>query len=574
MLPQVPRDSGLAAVPAAGAPRPAPGEWRDSLTVPRELPEEKLITLECKQAAAWIAGQIAAGVLPRQIMVLARRRDRLAAMEEQLRELHIPAQQPEKVDLCDAPEVRDITALLDALVTPTHDLSLARALRSPLFDIGDDALVQLALLARNVHAAGRSRSWFELLHDDRLASEPLRRAGVQLLRWKALVDRLPPHDALDAIYHQGDVLARFAAAAPAALRGNVLANLRAVPGAALQVDGARYATPYAFVRALKAGGIRAPAVGRADAVSLLTVHGAKGLEAPVVLLLDADAAPAKAETMGVIVEWPGEAPAPWRFAFIASESRPPACSTEALEVEQTARQREELNALYVAMTRARRVLVLSSVQPHLAGEGSWWQRLEPFGEALPPPAAVAAPPAGAAGGSFALKVVPHVKPDRNVDIGEVSASAADSAESRFGQALHQLLERWTPGRETFSPAQLHRAAREFQLDDGRLREAAAMARRILEGEGAWAWEPASIDWHGNEVALLHQGELMRLDRLVRRRDSGEWWVLDYKSSGSPQRQPELLAQLRRYREAVASANPGARVKAAFLTGQGRLVVVE
>jgi ATP-dependent helicase/nuclease subunit A len=64
--------------------------------VPRELAEEKLVTLECRQAAAWIAAQLAAGVQPQQIMVLARRRDRLAAMEEQLRLLRIPAQQPEK----------------------------------------------------------------------------------------------------------------------------------------------------------------------------------------------------------------------------------------------------------------------------------------------------------------------------------------------------------------------------------------------------------------------------------------------------------------------------------------------
>ena len=40
--------------------------WRDSLTVPRELPEEKLIALECRQAAAWIAQQIEAGVAPRR----------------------------------------------------------------------------------------------------------------------------------------------------------------------------------------------------------------------------------------------------------------------------------------------------------------------------------------------------------------------------------------------------------------------------------------------------------------------------------------------------------------------------
>jgi ATP-dependent helicase/nuclease subunit A len=143
----------------------------------------------------------------------------------------------------------------------------------------------------------------------------------------------------------------------------MLANLHALLGAALQVGGGRYLTPYAFVRALKAGGIRGPAVAAEGVVRLLTVHGAKGLEAPLVLLLDTDGPPARPESMGALCEWPGEAPAPWRFAFLASETRPPACSAEALAVEQAARAREELNALYVAMTRAERQLVISSVVP-------------------------------------------------------------------------------------------------------------------------------------------------------------------------------------------------------------------
>jgi ATP-dependent helicase/nuclease subunit A len=52
------------------------------------------------------------------------------------------------------------------------------------------------------------------------------------------------------------VLARFAAAVPAAQRQGVLGNPRAVLGAALAQDGGRYFTPHALVRALKAGGHR------------------------------------------------------------------------------------------------------------------------------------------------------------------------------------------------------------------------------------------------------------------------------------------------------------------------------
>ena len=64
------------------------------------------------------------------------------------------------------------------------------------------------------------------------------------------------------------------------------------------------------------------------------------------------------------------------------------------------------------------------------------------------------------------------------------------------------------------------------------------------------------------------------DVVVRRRDDGQWWVLDYKSAARPQDDPALLHKMRSYRAAVAAAYPGASVQAAFLTGQGRLVRVE
>ncbi|MBG9386751.1 UvrD-helicase domain-containing protein [Caenimonas aquaedulcis] len=559
---------------------PAPGDegeglqWRDSLLTPRELPEEKLVALECRQAARWIANGIAAGTPPGDIMVLARRRDRLAAMEEELRELHIPAQQPEKSDLCEAPEVQDITALLDVLVSTTHDLSLARALKSPLFGLGDDALVALAVAARASRDDGPARSWFDLLLSGAVQAPGLESAAAALRRWRPLVDTLPPHDLLEIIYREAGVIEKFGAAAPAPLREPVMARLRALPGAALQVAGARYATPYAFVRALKAGGIQAPAVSAADAVQLLTVHGAKGLEASTVLMLDTDSAPPRADTMGVIVDWPGELPAPRRFSFIASETRLPPCSTVALDVERAAREREELNGLYVAMTRARVRLVLSSVQPHVQNATSWWQRVQPLCATLAAPAdVVARGDAGRQGDRFAVRALPVIAAARRAPPATARAPADDTDASRFGQAVHRLLE-LASGPGAFPPAHLRAVARQFALDDAGARDAAAVARRILEGEGAWAWDSALVDWHANEVPVAHAGAALRLDRLVRRSDSGEWWVLDYKTASRPHDQAVLQDQMRGYRAAVQAAHPGAVVRAAFLTGQGRLVVVE
>jgi ATP-dependent helicase/nuclease subunit A len=225
------------------------------------------------------------------------------------------------------------------------------------------------------------------------------------------------------------------------------------------------------------------------------------------------------------------------------------------------------------MTRARRQLVISSVQPHVAAEASWWRRLEAHCEPVPAPLAMreaGAAPVATAG--FTLPVAPvrqTPKPAARLPVG-----APATPETLFGEAVHRLLELHVPGAPSWPPRQLQRVARDFGLDAGRLRDAAAMASRILAGEGAWAWQAGAIEWHGNEVELFHRGELLRLDRLVRRVARGgaaEWWVLDFKSAWQPQRDPELVAKMQRYREAVAAAYPGEAVKAAFLTGQGKLV---
>lgn len=584
--------------------------WRDSLTEPRHEAEETQRMRECEQAARWVAQQIAQGTPPKEVLVLARKRDRLASMQDALRALHLPCVQPEKADLFDAPEVQDMVALLDALVSTGHDLSLARALRSPLFGLGDDALVALALLRRQPEHAGAS--WYELLQRPELVgATPAGPAGPVLAQYKAWVDALPPHDALHAIYAHGDVLARFAAAAPATQRVAVQANLRALLASALQHDGGRYLTPYAFVRAMKKGGVRAPGRVDAQAIRLLTVHGAKGLEAECVLLLDTDTRPQKAETMGVLVDWPGEQAVPAGFVFLASESNPPPSAVDALAVEQQARQREELNMLYVAMTRAKHCLALSSVQPTSSAPGSWWNRLASLvHEVVVPGDGGTEALAGEAGEAqaFAVAGLPVLPPElgrgRKGGLGaglvegfaavgradgQAERQASESTpESRLGEAMHQLLEQAGVAGMTladlrhhgWSPARLARLALDHEISAAAAARAAQLAQRILAGEGAWAWDPAEMDSAMNEAPLNHRGQSLRLDRLVHRPGAAGgagpapgWWVLDYKSASRPERQPGLMAQLQRYREAVRALMPGEPVHAAFLTGDGRMVVV-
>ncbi|WP_306555810.1 exodeoxyribonuclease V subunit beta [Acidovorax sp.] len=576
-----------------------PLAWRDSLTEPRHEAEETQRMRECTQAAAWVAAQIASGTPPKEVLVLARKRDRLASMQDALRALHLPCVQPEKADLFDAPEVQDMVALLDVLVSPTHDLSLARALKSPLFSLGDDALVALAVLRRQPEHAGCS--WFDLLLKSELLALDLKALVPVLTQYQGWVSGLPPHDALHAIYEHGDVLARFAAAAPVTQRQAVQANLRALLAASLQHDGGRYLTPYAFVRAMKKGGVRAPGRADAQAVRLLTVHGAKGLEADCVLLLDTDTRPQKAETMGVLVDWPGEQAVPSAFVFLASESNPPPSAEAALAAEQQARSREELNMLYVAMTRAKHCLALSSVQPGNSAPGSWWNRLAPLvtevdAGAAPAPSAGA----GATRDTFTIAALhpllealqsARTKPGAAA-AGLTSATpvampgdAESTPLSRQGDAMHQLLEQAGVAGAPLADLRAHgwpaariaRLASDHDIAPAAAELAARMAQGILAGEGAWAWDPEQVQTAINEAPLHYQGQSLRIDRLVLRRALSAddavagWWVLDYKSAAQPQRQQALVAQLQRYQEAVQALMPGEAVHAAFLTGDGRLV---
>jgi ATP-dependent helicase/nuclease subunit A len=148
---------------------------------------------------------------------------------------------------------------------------------------------------------------------------------------------------------------------------------------------------------------------------------------------------------------------------------------------------------------------------------------------------------------------------------EVQASL-DSLESRLGQAMHRLLQR-------ADLTAVDAVALEFKLSSQEAEQAAQMAESIMAGEGAWAWDEAVVGWQGNEIELTAQGKLLRLDRLVRRKDTGAWWVIDYKSESQPQSKPELVAQMRAYIAAVQACYTGETVKAAFLTATGKMIEI-
>ena len=580
---------GVFVLPSAERSAPTPRNaveaasptWRDSLTTPRHVVESKLREFEAAQVACAVAELVhAQGVAPGEIFVLSRKRASLHLVAVALQARHLPHVAPEPWQLAELPEVQDLLAVLDVLASPGQALSLARALKSPLFGASDADLLVWAQAARAASACGRSNDGWQALMALAEPSPALVRARELLLTWQSDVATSTPHDLLDRIVHEGNLLPRLAAAVPAERVATATQAVHALLAAALAPNLSHGATVYAFVRALRSRNAKATPVARSDAVQLLTVHGAKGLEARVVFVMDTDPENQKSETSNLLVDWPVDCLRPERVAFVASEAQCPPSLQALLAGEQQAREREEINALYVAMTRARERLVFSRTPPHLGRpQGGGWRRVVGFARPWAPVDAGAALDRPHA----RVVVLPRLLRDVHGLAPVTMALKAESLEQslpvRLGLAVHRVLEWATAHATDGRPIRqlVEAAAIEFGLADARAVEGVAL-RILTSAACAPFFDPAGLAWAGNEVPVVGvddaAGTLLRIDRLVRTAGAAEaWWVLDYKLQGRPQDDPAQQAQLASYRRAVQALQPGETVRAAFITGQGELIEI-
>jgi len=557
--------------------RPVP-VWRDTLTQPRHEPEEVLRMHEARHVALAIAELVAQGRRPGDIMVLARKRVALRAVADALAEAQLPHVMPEAMSLGDEPEARDLLAVLDVLASPGHDLSLAQALKSPLFGASDADLLALS------RAAAGSSWWTALVEGSAGGAAwggALGRARTLLAGWHAAMAWLPPHDLLDRIVHEGELMPRLAATVPPGRRALATQIVEALLAASLQLDGGRYATPYGFVRALRSRPVEAAAVAASDAVKLLTVHGAKGLEAAVVFVVDADPNRGSSDAGSLLVDWPVESAAPRRVAFVAVEARPPPSLQRLQEEESREREREELNALYVAMTRAAEHLVVSRTEPFQRPAGmSWWQRVSPCLQAWTPvPAATLQ--AGSVQESPTWIDLPPLCESAAEPVRPASDEPPqDPDRALLGSALHRVLE-WVAGGQWHADGELSQVAAAAAAALGLPAQAAGA---VAQGAAAVLaspdcrrfFDPAAAAWAGNEVPVLVDGQQGRIDRLVAFDDADGriWWVLDYKLDADPGSRPEYRAQMDAYVRAIRALQPGDRVAGAFITASGRVVLHE
>ena len=549
---------------------------RDPLTTARrEQEDERRYREGLAVAAALIAAREAiareTGRLPpwAETMLLVKKRAHLGAYEKALREMGVPFVSDKRGGLLESLEVSDLIALLNFLITPSDDLALAQVLKSPIGGAGDEDLIALA--------TGEGSWWHRL---QALQNAPHLSRIAQLLQgWLRAAPLLPVHDLLDLILHQGQLLVRYAEAAPAAMRGQAVGNIEAFLELSLALDAGRYPSLSKFIAALHA--LRRGDAGDApdeanveaafDAVRILTIHSAKGLEAEIVALMDANHSEAARDDLGILCEWPLERDAPTHFSAFGRKSERGMARDALFAEEDRLKQQEDWNLLYVALTRAKRMLIVSGVMGSKGADGegivseSWYDRLRH----VPLYETARAGPADAQqlSGSFSMALFnPPALP-----LDAAPPVTAQSAEIDEGVLLHGLMERLTQG-PTWPPTVPNAEIVARWL--GCTREQAGVVREqavtiLRQPVLARFFDPAQYRAAHNELELAHDGQFLRLDRFVR--FDSEGWILDYKRQLLAGERTQYRAQLAQYRAAVQALYPGLAIKTALILADGSLL---
>jgi len=329
--------------------------------------------------AEWLAAEIMQLVRSGRvgygdILILSRNRSHSEAYENALRRRQIPFIGNQRGSLLHNLEIQDMEKLLDTLITPFDNLALAQVLKSPIFAASDDDLMHLASLPGQHRWYPRLLLLAETLEHD----HPLQRAARLLQSWRALADTVPVHDLLDRIFAEGNIIARYVASLPADQQQRVEANLRSFLELSLDIDSGRYPSLTHFLhrlrnlRRIEDSAPDEPVNSSPDCVRFLTIHASKGLESPVVFLVDCNSAGGHHDAYSALVDWPADRVRPSLFQLTMSRANSDSISSAYQEKKSRAQERENLNLLYVALTRARQFLYISGASSNRPGR---WQAL-------------------------------------------------------------------------------------------------------------------------------------------------------------------------------------------------------
>ena len=572
--------------------------WIDDATraFARRLAEQVRLWLD---APLWLAGKGRA-LRPEDVLILVRKRGDLASLI--VARLHAEGVAVAGVDRLrlDAPlAVRDLMAAIRFALQPDDDLNLASLLVSPLFGLSQDDLYKVAF-------GRRGSLWSAIAPNERLDGIV---TGLRDILGQA--DLTTPYRFLERILSgpldgRRKLLGRLGAEA----RDPIEELLNAALGFE------REATPtlQRFLDWFDRDEVEVTRDPSAplDAVRVMTVHGAKGLQAPLVILADATGDPAAARA--TTIHWPMTEAGGKLPVFRPRKAELAGSLAEALATAEQREREEHWRLLYVAATRAEERLVIGgALGPRAKGvppEGSWYQALDTAlasldaamvddplwggarhyqGDgaiAVPPPRRKAPPfvPAPAAEPAWLRHPAPaEARPPRPLApsslgedrVGDPPPGPALRDAARRGRLLHGLFERLP----ALPPAE-RMAAGERWLAGAAGVEDAALRRDLLGAACAIIADPAHGAIFASDAlaeapiaAVIGDGVVVAgtVDRLLVADD--HVLVVDFKTGRRvPARAEDApehhLRQMAAYAAALGVIFPGRRIEAALLYTAG------
>ncbi len=567
-------------------------------------PERQMADRIALQVKAWLRDGFAlakgkprnAG--PGDIMVLVRKRRELAGLiVARLHAAGVPVAGVDRLRLGAPLAVKDLMAALRFAAQPFDDLNLANLLVSPLIGWSQQDLLDHGWRGKDV------RLWTHLRASDApLVRETLGRLGELLAR----ADYESPQSMLHWIL-VGPWQGRRALVAR--LGREVNDPIDELLNAAHNFASAHVPSLQGFIQWFDVGEgeLKREAGASEGLVRVMTVHGSKGLQAPIVILADAAGNPDSSPVRGLELEEKlpggGEARVIPLPGLTKDEKLGPIAEAEA---QAAAEEREEhWRLLYVAMTRAEEALfiggALGSRDKGVPAPESWFAQLAPlfaeegmadaiWGERRELGSRAQAASSGAGGreaeaGQLALPdwalqaIGPEPRPPRPLapssageDLSAIPPqSPGEQLEAaRRGTLIHKLLERLPelPAAEREGAALRWLARQAGELSEEAQAEIAAAALQVLEApEWADLFSPEALAEVPLAAVVAGQVVAGTADRLLVRAD--EVQVVDFKTTMRHMRDvgdvaPAILRQMSAYVAALEAIYPGRRIKAGVL----------
>jgi ATP-dependent helicase/nuclease subunit A len=528
------------------------------------------------------------------ILVLVRQRGALFnAIIYELKRENIAVAGADRLTLTEHIAVMDLMTLADALLLPGDDLALASALKSPLFGVTEEQLFTLA--------HGRKGTLRAALHE-KAADLEFMAVNAQLERYAAWAAEAPFSFYSRVLGAEGGRARFYARLGPEAADA-----LDEFLEHALIYERHEAPTLQGFIAWLRAGETQVKRdmdIAR-DEVRVMTVHGAKGLEAPIVILADTTTppkGPKEPRLLALPVEnaVPGT-PSRLIWAGRKADDIAPVAAARANAVR--AAEDEYRRLLYVAMTRAAdRLVVAGSRGVQKIPDGCWYQLVE---NALKPDAidekaddgdgvvlrwrkstaeeTVASEPATAKtkGAASLPDWLKRAAPSARKATRTITPSAASGAQPigdrkalTRGRIVHRLLQ----ALPAIPPNRRAEAARRYlarEAKDFGDAERTALAAEVLAVLSDSRFAPLFAPDSRAEVPIvgrLPAGDVSgQVDRLAV--TDTAVLIADYKTNRLPPRSLEdvpadYVTQLALYRAVLAALYPGRAVRAALIWTEG------